>query len=388
LEKPLMKTPDCPGIDALMEAHTGWIAGRRVGAVVHPASLDGAGAQTADRLAGHPDIELAALFGPEHGAEGMGDAGEKIDGSRHPLWDIPIHSLYGDQRKPAPEMLEGLDTVIFDLQDLGVRCYTYVSSLHHVMEACAENDKSLVVCDRPVPDYGQADGPVLESTFNSFVGCIPAPLVYGMTPGETALWLNHRLGLDLDLQVARMSTLPSAAPAPWCPPSPGIRSWDTALLYPVTVFCEALPALDCWRAGLLPFQVLGALWIDADETCRALADTPLQGLEFHPFWYSKVGKPYAGKRINAVRMVVKDRASFKPVETAVWLLWVLQGLYGMDTLWAYAGTRESFFDQLIGTDRVRKALQAQDHPETIMAEWQEGITAFKKDREPFLLYRD
>lgn len=351
----------------------------RVGLLAHPASVDPSGIHTAVRLREALGRRLVALFGPEHGFYGRGGAGEEIADARHPAWDIPIHSLYGDRRKPTPDMLAGLDTLVFDLQDIAVRCYTFVSTLRLVMEACAENGKRLIVCDRPVPLPNAVDGPMPEDGFGSFVAGVPMPFVYGMTPGEAALLLKHALKLDLDLHVLSMRgyTRRAAAPASvWISPSPGIRYWETAWTYPITVFTEALPALDCGRGGTQPFQVLCAEWIDAEKTARAFNRLALPGLRAAPIWTPKPG----------LRFVVTNPARLKPFAAAVHLLALLQKQYGADRIWTADGTRPEWFDQLMGTDAVRLALQRGESAARIIARANAGLPAFRRARARALLY--
>ena len=179
-------------IKQAMDAHLRSVLSEgRIGLLAHPASVDPAGIHTAVRLREAVGRRLTALVGPEHGFYGRGGAGEEIADARHPAWDIPIHSLYGDCRKPKPELLANLDTLVVDLQDIAVRCYTFVTTLRYAMEACAENHKRLVVLDRPVPLPNCVDGPMPEPEFASFVAGVPMPFIYGMTPGEAARFLRR-----------------------------------------------------------------------------------------------------------------------------------------------------------------------------------------------------
>jgi uncharacterized protein YbbC (DUF1343 family) len=323
---------------------------------------------------------LVALFGPEHGFFGRSGAGEEIPDARHPAWDIPIHSLYGAHRKPTPEMLADIDTLVVDLQDIAVRCYTFVSTLRYVMEACAELRKRLVVCDRPVPLPNCVDGLMPEPRFESFVAAVPMPLAYGMTPGEAARYLQRALNLDLELHVVPMRGYARRAAQqapPWVSPSPGIRYWETAWTYPITVFTEALPALECGRGSTLPFQVLCADWMDAEKTARAFNRLALPGLRAAPIWIPKPG----------LRLVVTKPDRLKPFAAAVHLIALLQRQYGADRLWSPPGTRPEWFDKLMGTDAVRIALQRGEPPARIVARADAGIVGFGRARAQALLYR-
>ena len=366
------------GISRLLGGRAPLLSGA-VGLLAHPASVDEAGVHAAIRIRAKIGRRLVALFGPEHGFYGRGGAGEEIADARHAAWDIPIHSLYGAHRKPTPEMLAGIDTLVFDLQDIAVRCYTFVTTLRYVMEACAENRKRLVVCDRPVPLPNVVDGPLPEAALESFVAGVPMPLVYGMTPGEAARFLQAALGLDLDLCVVPMCGYARRAAAPppvWISPSPGIRYWETAWTYPITVFTEALASLDCGRGGTEPFQVLTAPWIDAEKTERAFNRLALPGLRAAPYWNRQPG----------LRFLVTAPDRLRPFAAVVHVLALLQKQYGPETLWSAPGTRLEWFDKLMGTATVREALQRGERPGRILAPTHAARTAFLRVRKSALLY--
>ncbi len=356
------------------------LPGRRIGLVAHPASVDRAGAHTALRLREACGKRLAALYGPEHGFHGRGGAGEDIADARHAAWKIPIYSLYGDHRKPTPDMLAGVDAVVFDMQDIAVRCYTFVTTLRYVMEACAEQGKALVVCDRPVPLPNVVDGPLPAPEFSSFVAGVPMPLVYGMTPGEAARFLQRALKLELDLTVVALRGYhrePERGPwGPWISPSPGIRYWETAWTYPLTVFTEALSALGCGRGGPEPFQVLTAPFIEADALARRLQALRLPGLRFVPCWNPQPG----------VRLQVTRPDALRPVEAVLHLLSVLQARYGHEQVWQAPGTRPGWFDQLMGNGSARRTLERGGSPAREIGSWKTGLAAFRRAREKALLY--
>lgn len=368
------------GLDTLLAERADLLTGRRVGLLAHPASVDSRGVHAAQRLHDEPGVQLTALFGPEHGFFGGGGAGDAIAHARHPAWDIPIHSLYGDQRRPTPEMLRDVDALVFDLQDLAVRCYTFVTTLRYVLEEAARSGTRVIVCDRPVPFPGMLDGPMLDAGCESFVSGVPAPLVYGMTPGEAAQWLKHVLNLDVDLHVAAMQGWRRgphrAEKTPWISPSPGIRSWETAWCYPATVGFEALPAVDYGRGSLLPFQVVTAPFIDAETFCAALNRLRLKGVAFQPHWQPSPG----------ARLVVTNPRVFRPVTTGVAILHTLQSLYGAEKIWSHPGTREDFFDKLMGTSSVRESLKNQVPWKKIVNSWRADTAAFDERRTAHLLY--
>lgn len=374
------------GIDGLL-ARGGLPRRARIGVVAHAASVNAGGAHTIDLLARAAGGRLAAVFTPEHGLFAVAGAGEAVASSLHPDLGIPVFSLYGEHRRPTPAMLEKVDVILFDLQDLGVRCYTYVATLRAVIEAAAAAGLPAIVADRPIPLAHAVDGPMLDPACASFVGSIPAPLVFGMTPGETARWLRSTLRLDVDLRVApvrgwRAGERPIGRGAPpWVPPSPGIRSWESAQAYAATVWTEALPALDCDRTGLIPFQVLGAPWMDPDAVLRRLRRPP-PGVRLHRHRYAVRGTPMAG-----VRITVTDPARFRPVTLSASLLAAIAAVHGAERIWSSDGVRPGFFDQLAGTASFRTGLQAGVRPSAIAAGWRRGARGFEASRDDALLYR-
>lgn len=381
-----------PGIDALLGVHRDWIAGRRIGLVSHMAAVDLAGVTTAERLLRSGDVVLSALFGPEHGFGGRAAAGESAPDYMHADWRIPVFSLYGERRRPTPEMLAPLDALVFDIQDLGARPYTYVSTLRLVIEAATEARKPLFVADRPVPLPRASDGPGLDPACASFVGLVPAPMQYGLTPGETALWLRSTLALDADIRVAPLTNyardvLPSPDWPAWVPPSPRIHSWEAACLFTATVAGEALPALDYGSGTGLSFQVLGAPWMHRGETIPALEALALPGVHFEACDYRAASGIHEGILLQGIRIRVTDAATFSPVRTSVGLLAALQALYGKERLWNAPGTRPGFFDKLFGTATVREALQAGESGAKIAARWQPDLRRFEATRSKIMLYR-
>ena len=332
-----------PGIEFLPAE---WLAGRRVGLVAHPASLASDGRHSAAVLR-DAAADLVALFGPEHGFFGRGGAGEAIADASHPGWNIPIFSLYGDTRAPTPAMLDLVDVFVFDIQTLACRAYTYVSTLRLLMEACAAAGKTLVVADRPDPLMLSApDGPTLDPDCASFVGLIPVPFCYGMTPGETALFLRDALRLGaLDLRVAPCRGLSRSLPLrqiypAWNATSPAIVSLENALCFPLTVFLEALPMLDHARGTPLAFQCVGSAHADLSD----LELPPLSGVRVSPCEYPDK----TGRALRGLRLEVVDPAACRPAAAAFALLAALERRLG-PALWSFPGSRPGFHAQLWGT---------------------------------------
>lgn len=335
----------------------GW-KGARFGVVAHAASVHQGGQHAVDLLRERFGNKLAAIFSPEHGFNGLAAAGERVEHARHSHWGIPIYSLYGIHRRPTPDMLRGLDALIFDVQDIGVRCYTYGSTLRLVLEAAAEANLPVLVADRPVPFYRDADGPMLDPALESFVGMIPgAPLVHGFTPAELARWLCRKLAISVDLHLLTLDGSPKGPAAePWIPPSPSIRSWAAARWYPATVFTEALPSLDCDRSGPLPFQSLGAAWMDAQRVLKAVG--PMRGVRMTPTeWKRADGVLVSGLRFAEAP---SSNSAWRPVEHGLRLLRAVGKVHGLERVWRARGARPAFFDQLAGAPYARRALRGSD----------------------------
>jgi len=376
-----------PGINTLLSDCRHWLRKRRVGLLSHAAALDTAGRHAADCLRA-ADVRLVALFGPEHGFFGAAAAGRPVAGRMHPSLQIPVYSLYGERRCPDPEMLSGIDTLVVDLQDLGTRCYTYVSTLSYAIEAACAAGKEIIVADRPVPLPNVVDGPVTAPGCESFLAALPVPMVYGMTPGETARWIRDNMCHGANLKVAPMKNY-RCGPArgsgwpPWVPPSPGIASWESGLCYPATVFSEALPQLDHGAGSGLPFQVLGARWLNGSAVCDCLKGFRLPGVAFFPHAYALPG----GAVVEGLRLVVRDHDAFRPVRTAVAILLALETVCGARRIWKNAKTRPRFFDTLVGTPEVRGDIVAGVGLSGITSRWRAGLRKFKDSRESALLYR-
>ena len=332
-----------PGIESIPPE---WLAARRTGLVAHPASLasDGRHSATVLREAG---VNLVALFGPEHGFFGRGGAGEKVADAAHADWKIPIFSLYGETRAPTPAMLDLVDVFVFDVQTIACRAYTYVSTLRLLMEACAARGKTLVVADRPDPlMLTPPDGPLLDPACASFVGLVPTPFCYGLTPGETALFLKSALKLDaLDLRVApcaglsRTRTLAQSDPS-WHATSPAIVSLENALCFPLTVFFEALPMIDHARGTPLAFQRIGSAHADLST----LELPPLPGVRVSPCEYPDK----RGQTLRGLAFDVSDPAAYRPAAAAFELITALEKRMSRD-LWQFPGSRPEFYAQLWGT---------------------------------------
>jgi len=373
-----------PGISVLLQSHMDWIQGKRVGLLAHSASCDEAGVATVQRLQA-AGVNLCALFSPEHGFKSRCAAGEKVGHSTHEKTGLLIYSLYGETRKPTPEMFSQLDVIICDLQDLATRCYTYVSTLCYVLETAAETNTTVVITDRPIPLPNTVDGPFLDNQCRSFVGLIPSPVCYAMTPGETALYLNEKLQLGLSLHIAPMQRYVRSThwpvSMPWTRPSPGIQTWQTAITYPATVCCEALPAFHYGQGSDQIFRCIGAAWLDSANVCDLLNAKKLPGVTF-----VARQETVDNVAIHYLDIQVVHAEVFRPISTMVHILTCIRDQYSQEHLWGTAGTREGFFDQLMGTAQIRTGIQSGQTAREIIAAWQPDIAAFDVLRTKCLLY--
>lgn len=331
------------GIESwLATANPAW----RVGLLSHQAALLSTGetsAQAMYRVFGH---NFKALFGPEHGYFGAAAAGEKTAHQTHPLWGIPVYSLYGEHRKPTAEMLQGLDYLVIDLQDLGVRCYTYLATLLLALEACAENKVQCVVCDRPIPFHTIEDGPIAEPEHFSFVAPCALPLIHGRTHTEVAQWRGADFiaapiqGYDERFTFERPAGLPE-----FLPPSPAIRTWETARLYPALVFVEALPQYDVGRATAMAFRMLGAPWMQGDTFAAAFNQAAVPGVRAFDFTQSA--------EQGAIRLHITDHHVYRPWITTCTLLRLLREHYGEERLFAHPDARPAWMTKLCGGEAWR-----------------------------------
>jgi len=325
---------------------------------------------------------MACLFSPEHGWFGLAAAGEKTGHDTHPFWGMPVHSLYGETRRPTPAMLAGLGRLVIDLQDIGVRCYTYLATLKLVLEAAAEARLPVTVLDRPIPLGGPIDGPRLAPDFASFVAPLDVPLCHGMTPGECATFIARAESLELDLTVVRMCGWSHGVRAPWpnfVPPSPAIRSWDCAALYPATVFTEAYVSVDCDRFGALAFRVLGAPWLDAAglfaETRAPLAAC---GIGARTIRYRPGGGAYAGQVLDGLFLTIEKPDAYLPVTAGARLFSAIMRRHP-DAL--AKDSRPEWLDKLSGSSALRGALGDPNALDDLLARWHDGLAAYTaKDR--------
>lgn len=377
------------GIDVLLEEHATMFAGQRVGLITNHTGTTADGRSTIDALAAIPDIRLVAIFGPEHGLRGNAEAGEEVESGRDPVTGLPFRSLYGETRKPTAEMLADIDVLIFDIQDVGVRYYTYPWTMALALQAAAETGRRFVVLDRPDPIGGDlVQGNVLDTAFATFVGLYPVPMRYGLTVGELAGLLNAEHGIGADLTVIpmrgwRRSMSFEETGLRWIAPSPNMPSVESATHYAGTCLFEGTN-LSVGRGTPEAFTQIGAPWLDAAALAGRLEARALPGVRFDTTRFtprSPGDGKYGDVAIPGIRFRVTDAARYDPTAAAVAALLEIRALHA-DSL----AFRESHFDRLAGTDRLRLQILDGVPLEDIMRAWQPARDAFMRTRERFLLY--
>jgi uncharacterized protein YbbC (DUF1343 family) len=374
------------GVDALAASTPPVMRGKRVGLITNQTGIDRDRRTTIDIMARAKDYRLVALFSPEHGIRGTAQDGAKIDSGRDEATGLPIYSLYGATSKPTPAMLDSVDALVFDMQDVGVRQYTYTSTLARCMQAAAEKGIPFVVLDRPDPVTGDIiEGGVLDTAFRSFVGLYPIPSRYGLTLGELAGYLNTTFHFGTNLTVLRVSGWRrdmwlDETSLPFVAPSPNLPRMEAIVSYPGTVYIEGTN-LSEGRGTEFPFEQVGAPWLDADSVTKLMNARALPGVRFESVHYTPraTAAKYGGVPLNGVRYVVTDRASYRPIMTTLLLIDVVRTVH--PTQFAWTGT----IDRLAGTDRLRKAIESHSLP-ALLLEWQQESAAFATARQPYLLY--
>jgi uncharacterized protein YbbC (DUF1343 family) len=384
-----IQLPVRPGIEVLLSDSLHLVEGKRVGLVTNHTGIDSEGVATIDRLHDHTGIDLVALYSPEHGIRGMAEAGEHVEDGRDAASGLPIHSLYGSTLKPTPEMLAGVEVLLFDIQDIGTRYYTYIYTMALAMEAAGEAGIPFVVLDRPNPIGGVlVQGNVLDPAFASFVGRYPLPMRHGMTPGELARLFQGEFGVDADLHVIPLDGWMremhfEETGLPWRPPSPNMPSVESALHYAGTCLFEGTN-LSVGRGTDRAFQWVGATWLDGETMARELQALGLPGVAFHPARFTPMnpgdGK-FPGEEVGGVRLEVTDRSSYDPTSTGAALLVVARRLSGDRWSW-----RADHFDRLAGTQLLRLGVEEGRSLGQLAAEWAGELDRFTALRQEYLLY--
>ncbi|MBT2604466.1 DUF1343 domain-containing protein [Bacillus sp. ISL-53] len=377
-----------PGIEVLLKEEKNVLSGKKVGLITNPTGIDSKLTSIVDLLHDDPDINLTALFGPEHGVRGDAQAGASVEYYIDEKTGLPVYSLYGKTKKPTPEMLKDVEVLVFDIQDVGTRYYTYIYTMAYAMEAAKENDIPFIVLDRPNPQGGESvDGPVLESEFSSFVGLYPIPLKHGMTVGELATLFNKEFKIGADLKVIKMKGWKrdmdfDDTGLPFVLPSPNMPTVSTSFVYPATGLIEGTNVSE-GRGTTKPFELIGAPYINSDELAGKLNALRLPGVKFRAASFTPTFSKHAGKLSHGVEIYITDREEFKAVPTGLYIIKTIQDLYPGDFEFLAANN----FNLLIGNGWIMSRIKEGSTVNEILKEYQVKQDAFKKVRKNYLLYK-
>jgi uncharacterized protein YbbC (DUF1343 family) len=371
------------GLDVLEAQKFAPLRGKRVGLITNHTGVDSQGRSTVDILSHAPGVQLVALFSPEHGLAGNND--EKFSSTKDPSTGLPVHSLYGETQRPTDEMLTGIDTLVFDVQDAGVRFYTYTTTMAYCMEEAAKHNIAFFVLDRPDPMGGEiVEGPMLDPDKTSFTAYFPLPVRYGLTIGELAQLFNAENHLGVDLHVIAMKNWHrnyffESTGIKWIPPSPNLRTTKGAILYPgIEILQNA--GVSVGRGTQTPFEEFGAPWLNGEEVAAALNERHLPGVRFSAQPFIPVAGLYSGQRCGGVAIRVTDRFTVRSMRVGLEIAALLQKLYPKQ------------FDAeklllLLGNAETVQQLAAGVSPEKIIASWAPALTAFDAVRRKYFLYK-
>ena len=390
------------GIEVLRSRGFEGLAGKRVGLVTNPSGVDSQLNTTIDILFEAPEVNLVALYGPEHGVRGNAYAGDKVADSRDSKTGLPVYSLYGATRKPTPQMLEGIDVMVYDIQDVGVRSYTFISTLGLVMEACAEKGIEVVVLDRPNPLGGnKIEGCYVEQPFNSFVSQYKIPYIYGLTVGELAILINEE-GLNrgqkgnqapakCKLTVVPMEgwtrdMLYEDTRLPWVLPSPNIPFKDSPMYYAASGVCgELYGFMNIGIGYTLPFQLFGALWLDPEKLKARLESYDLPGISFRTIWYKPYFGSLAGKHVKGLQFFFTDYEKARVTETQFYVMQAVAQLYPDKRAFEVV-SGVGLFDKVCGTDYVRKEFGKRYKVADIQEYWRKDEESFRALSQKYHIY--
>jgi len=384
------------GLEKLLEEQSHLVRGAKVGLICNQASVNHNFRHAADLLHEHPAVNLRALFGPQHGIRG--DVQDNMIETAHTVdrqTGLPIHSLYSETREPTEAMLEGLDVLVFDMQDVGCRIYTFAYTMANSMIAARKFGKKVIVCDRPNPISGEhVAGNVLEPEQASFVGQFAIPTRHAMTLGELAKLFNDHFGLGCDLDVVKMdgwerTDWQDEIDAPWVMPSPNIPTVDSATVFPGTVHFEGTQ-LSEGRGTTRPFELVGAPYVNPEEYAQRLNERELPGVYFRSCIFRPTFQKHGGVSCGGVQIHVLDRAKFEPVTAGITMVKIAYDLYKDEFRWKeppyeYVYDRNPF-DVIAGTSKIREAIESGTSIEVLEESWKENLDTFKQVRENYLLY--
>jgi uncharacterized protein YbbC (DUF1343 family) len=385
------------GIEILEIQNFAPLKGKKAGLITNPTGVNSHLKSTVDILHEAKNVELVALYGPEHGVRGNIAAGENVENEKDPTTGIPIFSLYGKTRKPTPEMLKGIDILVYDIQDIGSRSYTFISTLGLAMEAAAENNIEFMVLDRPNPLGGNKfEGVITEPEFTSFVSQFPITYVHGFTVGELATYLNDQKllknGIQCDLTVIQMEGWKrdmnfEETGLPWVMSSPHIPHAHSTYYYPASGILGELYVYNIGVGYTLPFQLFGADWLDANELTKKLQALELPGVMFRPVYFKPYYSTYKGEEIEGVQVHLTD---IEKAPLSLIQFYVLQEAYKLNpeknVFKMCDPSRLGMFDKVCGTDKVRKAFEKDFKVKDIIDLWTQDVKNFKEEAEKSFLY--
>ena len=384
------------GADLLFSENLNLISGKKVGVVCNHTSLLSDGTHLVDSLLNQKNVSVKAIFTPEHGFKGSAEAGEIIDYKNNLYKDVPIISLYGKDKKPSKDNLKEIDLLIFDIQDVGARFYTYISTMFYVLESASEHNIPVIILDRPNPVGGYyVDGPVLDPNYKSFVGIAQIPITHGLTVGELAKYfIGEKLipsWKTISINVIQCKNwkreIPNQFYSKWNSPSPNINSLETALVYPGVCLLEGTNISE-GRGTRFPFLQIGAPFFRAEDIIEKLNLLKVDGAEFQAVTFipediseMATNPKFEGKTCYGIKIRITDPNKFESVKFGVKLLYVLTKLYGSQIKF-----NESSFDKLAGSNTLREQLKNQMMPDKIFATWQKELNKFNKKINQYLLY--
>lgn len=386
-----------PGIEVLRADGFKQLMGKRVGLITNPTGIDNDMRSTIDILAEARDVKLTALFAPEHGVRGNHIAGASIANDVDKKTGIPIYSLHGRTRKPTPEMLKDIDVLVYDIQDIGCRSYTFISTMGLAMEAAARDGKEFIVLDRPNPLGGErVEGNLVEKGRESFVGQYPIPYIYGLTPGELAIYLNDS-GL-LGSRKVNLTVIPmegwhrdmtfADTGMPWVLPSPHIPTPDAALMYPATGIMGELDYVSIGVGYTLPFSLAGAPWIDASSLAERLNNLHIEGVEFRAIYFKPFYAMFKGENLGGVQIYIRKQTSAPLSIIQFYIMQELASLYPDHKAFdAASPARLKMFDQVCGSPEVRRLFTAGYKTSDIMDLWTKDAAKFKQTTTQYYLYQ-
>lgn len=385
------------GADQILSEYSHLIKNKKLGIVTNHTAVMSNGVHLVDTLNSMKDIQIIALFGPEHGIRGDNADGQIITHAVDYKTGIPVYSLYGKDKKPTKEMLKNVEVLIFDIQDVGARFYTYISTLFYLIQAAAENNIPLIVLDRPNPINGvYVDGPIRKPELISFVGIAPIPIAHGMTIGEIAKYFAEEklIGgkLDVNLMIVKMKNWNRKLyydyfHSTWIKPSPNIPSLDAAIVYPGTCLIEGTNISE-GRGTDEPFSKIGAPFINSNELIKELKNQGLIGVSFSPIFFTPVEIPgvannpkYKAENCNGIKIIIEDRDKFESVKFGIKLVSALHKLYPNEFKF-----RDDSFDRLAGDKSIRQKIIEGLSSDEIIQSYQAELNDFKEIRKKYLLY--